>query len=107
MKLMEFVPEAAPAPLHQARFSQVATSRENRWTLAVDEAGRNLMVLYQGPGWEKPGVLQTWPCARPKHAESGFRMLKRIFRGLDERAPLDSVARRLPRVESSFPRRAA
>lgn len=107
MKLLEFSPEAAPTPLHHGRFSQVATSPTQRWTLAVDETGHNLMVLYHGPGWDNPGVLQTWPCARAKHAESGFRTLKRIFRGLDERAPLDSVARRLPRVESSFPRRAA
>ena len=72
MKLYEFAPEAAPTPLRSGRFKQVATSPSQRWTLAVDEAGRNLMVLYHGPGWEKPGVLQTWPCARPKHAESGF-----------------------------------
>ena len=107
MKLMEFTPEAAPQPLHKGRFSQLATSPARRWTLAIDEAGRNLLVLYHGPGWEHPGVLQAWSCARPKHAESGFKMLKRIFRGLDEYASLDAIARRLPRAESSFPRLAA
>ena len=52
-------------------------------------------------------VLQAWTYDRPKHAESGFRALKRIFRDLDERTPLDAVARRLPRTESAFPRRAS
>lgn len=107
MKLHEIAPEAAPQPLRTGHFKQVATSPSQRWTLAVDEAGKNLLVLYHGPGWEKPGVLQAWPCARPKHAESGFKSLKKLFRGLDEQAPVDSIARRLPRVESSFPRKAA
>lgn len=89
------------------RFAQAAQSPDSRWTLAVDAEQRNLLVLYQAPGWERPGVLQAWSCARPKHADAGFKALKRLFRDLDERAPVDAIARRLPRTESAFPRRAS
>lgn len=107
MKLLDLDPTTATTPAAAPAYTHVATSRDQRWMLAVDAEQRNLMVLYQQPGWEQPGILQMWACARPKHAQSGFRALKRLFRDLDERAPLDSVARRLPRTESAFPRYAS
>lgn len=109
MKLLEIAPAtvAEIIPAGAPAYTHVATTRDHRWMLAVDADQRQLMVLYQQPGWEQPGVLQAWTYARAKHAETGFKALKRIFRDIDERAPIDAVARRLPRTESTFLRRAS
>ncbi len=103
MKLFDVQPEnvmVARGPL-----AALAQSPHQTWGVAVAADRPTLMVLYKAPHWDTPSVVQEWTLGEPKRAFAGFEALKRLFRDMNERTPMESVVRRLPRAEHPFPRR--